>query len=75
MLVGVGLGFLGLTDPAVVDWGNMISRASEYGGFSLGLWWWLVPPGIAISVLSIALGILGTRVDEAGNPRLALARV
>lgn len=75
MLIGVGLGFLGLIDPAVVDWGQMISRASEYGGFSLGLWWWLVPPGIAISVLSIALGILGTRVDEAGNPRLALAKV
>lgn len=75
MVIGVGLGFLGLMDPNVTDWGQMISRATQYGGFSLGLWWWLVPPGIAITVISIALGLLGTRTEEANNPRLTLARM
>lgn len=75
MVIGVGLGFLGLVDPNVTDWGQMISRATQYGGFSLGLWWWLVPPGIAITVISIALGVLGTRTEEANNPRLTLARM
>ncbi len=75
MVIGVGLGFLGLIDPNVTDWGQMISRATQYGGFSLGLWWWLVPPGIAITVISIALGLLGTGTEEMNNPRLTLARM
>jgi len=70
MLMGVGLGFLGLGDPSVVDWGQMISRAYYNGGFALGLWWWLIPPGIAVTLLSIALALLGYGLEEEIYPRL-----
>jgi len=70
MLMGVGLGFLGLGDPSVVDWGQMISRAYYNGGFALGLWWWLIPPGIAVTLLSVALALLGYGLEEEIDPRL-----
>jgi len=70
MLMGVGLGFLGLGDPSVVDWGQMISRAYYNGGFALGLWWWLIPPGLAVTFLSIALALLGYGLEDEINPRL-----
>lgn len=70
MLMGVGLGFLGLGDPSVVDWGQMISRAYYNGGFALGLWWWLVPPGIAVTLLSVALALLGYALEDEIDPRL-----
>jgi len=70
MLMGVGLGFLGLGDPSVVDWGQMINRAYYNGGFALGLWWWLAPPGLAVTLLSIALALLGYGLEGEINPRL-----
>jgi peptide/nickel transport system permease protein len=70
MLMGVGLGFLGLGDPSVIDWGQMINRAYSNGGFALGLWWWLIPPGLAVTLLSLVLALLGYSLEERINPRL-----
>ncbi len=70
MLMGVGLGFLGLGDPSVIDWGQMISRAYSNGGFALGLWWWLMPPGLAVILLSMALAMLGYSLEIEMEPRL-----
>ena len=70
MLMGVGLGFLGLGDPNVVDWGQMISRAYSNGGFALGLWWWLLPPGLAVVLLSMTLALIGYGLEEEIEPRL-----
>jgi peptide/nickel transport system permease protein len=70
MLMGVGLGFLGLGDPSVVDWGQMISRAYSNGGFALGLWWWLMPPGMAVVLLSMSLAMLGYSLEGEMEPRL-----
>lgn len=75
MLVGIGLGFLGIGDPNVVDWGQMVNRASQNGGIILGLWWWLIPPGLAVTVLSLALAWFGYAFEDEINPRLQLMRV
>ncbi len=70
ILLGVGLSFLGLGDPMVIDWGQMIEQAYSSGGFALGLWWWLIPPGLAVVGLSLALAHLGYSSEEFYNPRL-----
>ena len=70
MLLGVGLGFLGIGDPNVVDWGQMINRAYSNGGFAMGLWWWLLPPGLSVVVLSLAIFLFGYSFEERLNPRL-----
>lgn len=75
LLLGVGLSFLGLGDPMVIDWGQMIGQAYSSGGFSLGLWWWLLPPGLAVVGISLALALLGYISEEHLNPRLEVNRL
>jgi peptide/nickel transport system permease protein len=70
LLMGVGLSFLGLGDPMVIDWGQMIQQAYSSGGFALGLWWWLLPPGLAVVGISLALALLGYCSEDRVNPRL-----
>ncbi len=75
LLLGVGLSFLGLGDPMVIDWGQMIEQAYSSGGFALGLWWWLLPPGLAVVGISLALALLGYSSEEIINPRLLVNRL
>ena len=70
LLMEVGLGFLGLGDPSMIDWGQMINRAYNNGGFALGLWWWLLPPGFSIALLSLAVSLVGHSFENEINPRL-----
>ena len=71
MLMGVGLGFLGIGDVSVIDWGQMINHAYSSGAFALGMWWWIGPPGLAVTVLSIGLAMIGFGLEERLNPRLS----
>lgn len=63
------LSFLGLGDPRVISWGGMLSTVLTFGG-ALTAWWWLLPPGLAITVLSLGFYLLGRGFDEIVNPRL-----
>ncbi|WP_319579804.1 ABC transporter permease [uncultured Methanospirillum sp.] len=75
LLMGVGLSFLGLGDPMVIDWGQMIEQAYSSGGFALGLWWWLLPPGLAVVGISLSLALLGYISEEQFNHRLKVNRL
>ncbi len=75
MLMGIGLGFLGLGDSSVIDWGQMIDRAYHGGGVINGLWWWLIPPGMAVTFLSLSLALFGYSMEEEINPRMRLTRI
>ncbi len=35
-----------------------------------GLWWWFVPPGVAIVAVTASLMVISTTMDEVFNPRL-----
>lgn len=75
MVLGVGLSFLGLGDPMVIDWGQMLQRAYSSGGFVLGMWWWLLPPGVAIVGISVALALFGYSLEDRVNPRISVMRL
>lgn len=75
MIIGIGLGFLGMGDAGVVDWGQMIERASQNGGILLGRWWWLIPPGLAVTALSLALAWFAYAWEEQINPRFQVMRI
>lgn len=64
------LSFLGLGDPTLVSWGNMLSRAFMRGAVSSGAWWYLFPPGIALALVTLGLVFVGNAVQEIINPRL-----
>ncbi len=59
--------FLGLGDATVVDWGYMTSEAFRYGFRN---WWWILPPGLLIALLSASFLFVGYAMDEILNPRL-----
>ena len=75
LLMGVGLSFLGIWDTSIVDWGTMIQNAYSQGGIALGLWWWILPPGIAVIGISLALAMIGYSFEKKFNPRVEVNRI
>ena len=64
------LAFLGLGDPTRISWGTMLENAFNAGAPSAGAWWYVIPPGLCITVLVLAVSILGYMLEEHVNPRL-----
>ncbi|HKZ91366.1 MAG TPA: ABC transporter permease subunit, partial [Candidatus Limnocylindrales bacterium] len=64
------LAFIGLGDPTVISWGQMLNFAFDRGAVSAGAWWALLPPGFAIVWVVLGTTLLGTALEETLNPRL-----
>jgi peptide/nickel transport system permease protein len=69
ILTEAALSYLALGDPKTISWGNMLSTI-QTSGSSLIAPWWLLPPGLAITLLSLGFYLVGRGVDEIINPRL-----
>lgn len=70
MLMEAGLSLLGLGDPTAKSWGMMLHYAFARGGFINGLWWWYLPPGLAIALCVLALNLISLEIEERADPRL-----
>jgi peptide/nickel transport system permease protein len=70
ILSEAALAFLGLGDPTRVSWGTMLENAFSAGAPSAGAWWYIVPPGLCITLLVLSVSILGYLFEEYVNPRL-----
>ena len=64
------LSFIGLGDPTATSWGGILSGAFNNSAITLGLWYWFIPPGLAIVLLSLSFALIGHVMDEVLNPRL-----
>ena len=64
------LAFLGLGDPTLISWGQMLNFAFDRGAVSVGAWWALLAPGFAIVWVVLGTTLLGTALEDAVNPRL-----
>ena len=64
------LSILGLGPTNAISWGRIIDEAFSAGAFTAGLWWWLVPPGVAIMLVTLSFTMIGFALDEVLNPRL-----
>jgi len=64
------LGFLGLGDPSIVSWGDMVHRAALSPLVFLGdSWIWLVaPPALAIGILVVGFALIGWSLEERTLP-------
>ncbi|HST41778.1 MAG TPA: ABC transporter permease [Conexibacter sp.] len=70
ILSEAALAFLGLGDPNSISWGTMLEHAFDSGAPSAGAWWYVVPPGLCLTVLVLAVALLGYLFEEQVNPRL-----
>ncbi|MGC8672229.1 MAG: ABC transporter permease [Thermoplasmata archaeon] len=69
ILTEASLAFLGMGDPNAITWGMMLQYIFTTGNV-LSAPWWLIPPGLAITLLSMAFYLVGRAFDEVVNPRL-----
>ncbi len=71
ILIEASLSFLGLGDPSVKSWGTMLFYANSRGAFLTDAWrWWVLPTGMAISMLVLSFAFLGYALEEWADPRL-----
>ena len=64
------LEFLGLGDPLAVSWGTMLYNAQTTSAITVGAWWEVFVPCMAIVIIGIGLSLLNFGIDEISNPRL-----
>ena len=67
ILFEAGLSFLGLTDPNVVSWGQVIGSNRQYildAGYTVTI------PGLAIFITVLCISLVGDGLNDALNPRL-----
>jgi peptide/nickel transport system ATP-binding protein len=71
VMLEASLSFLGLGDPSRVSWGTMLYFANARSAFLTDAWkWWILPPGLALTVVILGLAFLGYAVEEWADPRL-----
>lgn len=69
IIIEAALAFLGFGDPSTVSWGMMLQWVWKTGHMFQAPYW-LLPPGICISLLTLSFYMLGRAMDEVLNPRL-----
>ena len=65
-----GLSFLGMSDPRIISWGRVLHDAHSFGAFTHLAWWILLPPGLAICLLSLTFIMAGRFLEEKLDHRL-----
>ena len=69
IITEAALAFLGFGDPGTVSWGMMLQWVWKTGHMFQAPYW-LLPPGICISLITLSFYMLGRAMDEVLDPRL-----
>ena len=64
------LAFLGLGDPEQLSWGSMLRQATNAGAVTAEAWWYLLPPGLAIIIIVVALSGCSRRLESSPRDRV-----
>ena len=71
ILAEAGLSLLGLSDLSIPSWGRILNEANSASATTLGLWWWIIPPGIMIGLTGLSFALIGYTLEHITNPRRA----
>jgi peptide/nickel transport system permease protein len=69
IIVEAALAFLGFGDPNTVSWGMMLQWVWKTGHMFQSPYW-LLPPGICISLITLSFYMIGRAMEEILDPRL-----
>jgi peptide/nickel transport system permease protein len=68
------LSWLGLGPLDVMSWGRILYQFEGAGAAvainAFRYWYWAIPPGVCIALLSLSFVLIGYALDEILNPRL-----
>ena len=70
IILVTALEFLGVGNPNSISWGSMLYWAQQFAFYS-GAWWWILAPGLSISLIAVGFALIGFSVEEVANPRLS----
>jgi peptide/nickel transport system permease protein len=70
ILTAATLDFIGLGPTNAISLGLMMNMAVLWSALMLGMWWWFIPPGLAITAIVGALYVMNVGLDEVFNPKL-----
>ena len=70
ILTAATLDFIGLGPTNAISLGLMMNNAVLWSALHLGMWWWFIPPGLAIMAIVGALYVMNVGLDEVFNPKL-----
>jgi peptide/nickel transport system permease protein len=68
ILVEATISFLGLGPGNIISWGVMLQLTFTTGAVSHA-WWWVLPPGLSITVLVLSLFYISRGMEDATNPQ------
>lgn len=70
ILADAALSFLGIgTPPPAASWGNIVSEGRDY---AVEAWWIMLFPGVAISIATLGMNLLGDGLRDVLDPRLKI---
>jgi len=71
ILAEAGISFLmgasGVSEPT---WGRILHDAQRFSATINGMWWWVLAPGLLISLAGLCFVLIGNALDKILNPRL-----
>jgi peptide/nickel transport system permease protein len=70
ILIAATLDFIGLGPSNTISLGMMMQLSVQNAALQLHLWWWFVPPGLAIMAIVGSLYVMNVGLDEVFNPQL-----
>lgn len=70
ILIAATLDFIGLGPSNTISLGMMMQLSVQNAALQLHLWWWFVPPGLAIMAIVGSLYVMNVGLDEVFNPKL-----
>jgi peptide/nickel transport system permease protein len=70
ILAEASLSFLGLGDPSIPTWGQMLEAGQRTGALYVGYWWWVLPPGLLVVITALAFVLLALALEPIFDPRL-----
>ncbi len=70
ILAEAGLSFIGLGDPSLPTWGQVLEQGYRTGAVYLGYWWWVIPPGLLIILTAVTFMLLAIALEPIVQPRL-----
>ena len=74
ILAEAGLSFLGLGDPSIPTWGQILDQGFRTGAIYVGYWWWVFPPGLLIVLTALTFVLIALGMERVVDPRLRTVR-
>ena len=69
VMTEASLSFLGFGDPHILSWGQMLNFSFNAGAMR-NAWWWVLPPGLCLSLFVTSAFMITRAYEEMINPRL-----